>query len=99
MKKILRRCLNALYIVITISVFSFFCWLCKGGAEIERQSIEARGKYRIRVSNWVGGGNYYCDRFEQNGNTYKLYDKYGRLTGQFTLSGGYVCTVSINNGY
>ena len=74
----------------TISII-FILIIIGCGSEKNRPNIS---KYRVRISNWVGGQNHFCESFKVKNNTYYLYDKNGELTSALTANNGYAIVVS-----
>ena len=62
----------------------------------EEEKVETP-KYHVRVSNSIGGHSYYCEFYNQEGNTYKLFDVDSTLTNEITITDGYVVEINLSN--
>jgi len=84
--------------LIVIIVIVFIIYASGEGSKIQHQHFLDKGKYKVILSNWVGRATYYCNSYKQENNTYMLFDSYGNLKNQFTITDGYACRIEINRG-
>jgi len=61
----------------------------------EEENIETP-KYHVRVSNSIGGHSYYCEFYELEGSTYKLFNEDSTLTNEITITDGYVVEINLS---